>query len=190
MEMKVWIRAVRAPFFTASLVPVLLGAVVAWHRTGIFNWGYFFLTLMGIIFINAGTNLTNDYFDHTSKNDELNRNPTPFSGGSRVIQEGLIKPRKVLYAALAFFALGSLAGLYLNHVLEGNIILVLGIIGIFLGFFYTADPLRIGYTGFGELVVGIGLGPLVVIGSYYVQAPELSREAFCVSLPARSRNSE
>lgn len=100
-----------------------------------------------------------------------------------MIQEGLIEAKKVLYAALTFFALGGLIGLYLNYIFQGNVILILGIIGVFLGFFYTADPLRIGYTGFGELVVGIGFGPLVVIGSYYVQAHKLSWEPFWASIP-------
>ncbi len=180
---RVWMKAVRAPFFTATVIPVILGSVVAWNRTGLFNWGYLWLTLMGIIFIHAGTNLSNDYFDHTSGDDEVNKTPTPFSGGSRVIQDKLIEPRKVLYAALAFFALGSLVGLYLNYVSPGNIILILGVIGIALGFFYTADPLRIGYTGFGELTVSLGFGPLVVLGSYYVQARSLSWEPLWASIP-------
>ena len=180
---KVWLRAIRAPFFTATVVPVILGAAVAWHRTGLFNWGYFWLTLVGIIFMHTGTNLANDYFDHTSGNDEGNKTITPFSGGSRVIQEGLIKPKKVLYAAFLAFALGSLIGLYLNYAIRGNVILMIGITGVFLGFFYTANPLRIGYTGFGELAAGLGFGPLVVIGSYYVQARNLSWEPLVVSIP-------
>ncbi len=180
---KIWLKAIRAPFFTATVVPVILGAVVAWHQTGLFNWGYFWLTLIGIVFIHAGTNLNNDYFDHTSGNDAGNKAPTPFSGGSRVIQDKLVKPRKVLYAALTFFALGGLIGLYLNYIFPGNIILVLGVIGVALGFFYTADPLRIGYTGFGELTVSLGFGPLVVLGSYYVQARSLSWAPLWASIP-------
>ena len=56
-------------------------------------------------------------------------------------------------------------------------------IGIFLGFFYTAKPIRIGYGSLGELVVGIGFGPLIVVGSYYVQVQTLPFNVFLISIP-------
>ncbi|MFH1593839.1 MAG: 1,4-dihydroxy-2-naphthoate octaprenyltransferase [Candidatus Omnitrophota bacterium] len=182
-RIKVWIRAIRAPFFTASIIPVMLGSVAAWHHTGYFSWPKFWLTLSGIVFIHGGTNLSNDYFDHTSGCDKANSNPTPFSGGSRVIQEGAISSKSILYAALAFIIFGGAIGLYLNHVSSGNAILIIGIIGVFLGLFYTAEPVRIGYGGLGELAVGVGFGPVIVIGSYYVQAQNLPLNIFLVSAP-------
>lgn len=180
---KIWLRAIRAPFFTASATPVLLGSVVAWADFGTFNWFYFFLTLIGVVFINAGTNLANDYFDHKSGNDEINETPTPFSGGSRVIQEKLIKPLDILVASLVFFFLAFLIGFYLNFSIPGNIILIVGLIGVLIGFFYTADPFRLGYRGFGELWVSLCLGPLVVLGAYYIQTQILSLEALLISVP-------
>lgn len=180
---KIWIKATRASFFTAAIIPVLLGTVIAWDHTGQIFWIKFILTLIGVIFIHAGTNLTNDYYDHKSRNDELNLHPTPFNGGSRVIQEGLIPPQRILYSALIFLSLGSMVGLYLNSVSKGNTILILGLVGIFFGFFYTANPLRIGYLGIGELVVGFGFGPLIVSGAYYIQAQRLSLEPVLASIP-------
>jgi len=180
---KLWLKAIRAPFFTATIIPVVLGAILAWHDTNSFIWHKFILTLLGIIFIHTGTNLINDYADHLSGNDKANPTPTPFSGGSRVIQDGELPAAKILFAALGAFFVGSLIGLYLNYVSNSNIILAIGIIGIFLGFFYSMRPLQIGYGSLGELAVGIGFGPLVVIGSYYVQANTLSPRVFLVSLP-------
>ncbi len=180
---KIWLRAIRAPFFTASATPVLLGSVVAWADFGTFNWFYFFLTLTGVVFINTGTNLANDYFDHKSGNDEINETPTPFSGGSRVIQEKLIKPLDILVVSLVFFFLAFLIGFYLNFSIPGNIILIVGLIGVLIGFFYTADPFRLGYRGFGELWVSLCLGPLVVLGAYYIQTQILSLEALLISVP-------
>jgi len=58
-----WIVKLRAPFFVADLVPVVLGTALAWARTGAFNFWYFLLTLIGAVALNAGTNMTNDYFD-------------------------------------------------------------------------------------------------------------------------------
>ena len=180
---KLWIRAIRAPFFTATIIPVLLGMAIAWAHTGQIFWMKLLLTLLGVVFAHAGTNLLNDYYDHKSKNDELNLHPTFFSGGSRVIQEGLISAKTVFRSGLLLFGLGGTIGIYLNRVSKGNVILILGLVGLLLGFFYSAGPIRIGYLGFGELAVGFGFGPLVVGGSYYVQAQRLSIEPFLASIP-------
>ena len=183
INFKLWARAIRAPFFAATVVPVAFGSILAWSGTGGFLWLRFWLAMLGAILVHTGTNLANDYFDHLSGCDAANTDPTPFSGGSRVIQEGQILPGQVLFASFASFALGGMIGLYLNHICLGNTILIIGMVGIFLGIFYTAKPLRIGYGTFGELAVGIGFGPLMVMGSYYVQAEALPFNIFLASLP-------
>ena len=182
-NLKTWAKALRMPFFTATLVPILLGSVLAWHQTQQFHWGLFFITLFAGIFLHAGTNLSNDYFDHKSGNDEANTTPTMFSGGSRVIQKNEIPANQILMAALLFFAAGLALGLYLNFLLPGNTILWIGIAGILLGFFYTAKPFRLGYNGLGELAVAIGFGPLTVMAAYFVQAQTFTLQSFLVSLP-------
>ncbi len=143
MNFKLWLKAIRVPFFTATIIPVALGSIIAWHDTGNFMWINFLLTMLGAIFIHAGTNLANDYFDHLSGCDEANSTPTPFSGGSRVIQEGLIPPRQILCVSAVSFIAGGLIGFYLNYLSGGNVVLVLGVIGVFLGVFYTAKPFSI-----------------------------------------------
>lgn len=178
-----WVRAMRAPFFTASVVPVLVGTALAWNITGRFSLYKFILVLVGVPLFNAGTNLANDYYDHKTGNDEINTKVTPFSGGSRVIQEGTVPPKHMLIASLLFFGLGSVIGLYLNAVTPGNVILYLGIFGLLSGFFYTAAPVLIGYRGIGEFIVGLDLGTLAILGAYYVQAHSLSWPAFWLSLP-------
>jgi 1,4-dihydroxy-2-naphthoate octaprenyltransferase len=177
-----WIRAMRAPFFQVIVIPAALGATIAWYQAEVFHFGYFVLTLIGVIFTHAGTNLANDYFDHTSRADDKNDGYTPFSGGSRVIQNGLLRPRTIYKAALAFFSLACVIGLYLTFV-RGWAVLIIGIIGVFSGYLYTASPVRIVYRGWGELVVGLNCGPLIVLGAYYVQTQQLSWQAFAVSLP-------
>lgn len=178
-----WIIAIRAPFFTASAIPVLVGTALAWNMTGRFDWFRFVLVLIGVPMFNAGTNLANDYYDHKTGNDEANLNPTPFSGGSRVIQKGVVPPRHMLIGSFVFFGLGSIIGLYLNAVTPGNLILYLGVFGLLTGFFYTATPVLIGYRGIGECIVGLDLGVLAIIGAYYVQAQSLNWSVFLISLP-------
>ncbi len=177
------LEELRPPFLTASVVPVLLGAAVAWSESGEFSLSLFLLTLVAGVCVHAGTNVANDYFDHKSGNDEINvEYVRPFSGGSRLIQKGLLSPRAVLVESLVLFAIGGAIGVYLT-VVVGPAILVLGIIGVFCGFFYTAPPVNIAAKGIGELTVGVNFGILMTLGSYYVQTGRFSVGAFLASLP-------
>lgn len=180
---KKWIKGIRAPFFTASAIPVLVGTALAWNMTGKFSLYKFILVLVGVPLFNAGTNLANDYYDHKTGNDDINTSLTPFSGGSRVIQDGVIPAKHMLIGSFLFFGLGSVIGLYLNAITPGNLVLYLGIFGLLSGFLYTATPVLIGYRGVGELVVGLNLGTLTIIGSYFVQAHTVSWPVFWMSLP-------
>lgn len=181
--LKLYLEELRAPFFTASIVPVLLGTLIAWARTGVFRLDTFLLTLLGGVLLHAGTNVVNDYYDHVSGNDEANtRFVRPFTGGSRMIQKGLLSPQEVLALGLVCFALGSLIGLYLAFRV-GKVILLLGAIGVLSGYFYTAPPLRLVSTGFGELLVGLNFGTLMTLGAFYVQTRWLTWEPVLASLP-------
>lgn len=179
--MNKWIQALRLPFSTATVIPVILGGVIAWYETSIFNWSLFLICLFGVLFFHLGTNLANDYYDQ--KNDEKNKNHNQFTGGSRVIQQNLIAPKKILYASLVFFILGLLLFLYLGTTLRSGFIIGLAVIGFLSGFFYTATPLQIGYHKGGELLVGLCFGPLVVIGTYHVLSLSFSWIALLASLP-------
>jgi 1,4-dihydroxy-2-naphthoate polyprenyltransferase len=182
-QVKAFVRITRAPFLTAVIVPTLLGAMIACQDRR-FHLGYLLLTLLGIMCVNIGLNLSNDYFDHVSGNDESNQELTPFSGGSRTIQDGVLAPRRVLTGSMLFFGLGALAGLYLAWA-RGWPLLLLGALGMFLAFFHNAPPVNLYRLapGIGELAAGIGCGPLVVLGSYYVQAQRYSLEALLASIP-------
>ncbi|MDZ7260969.1 MAG: 1,4-dihydroxy-2-naphthoate octaprenyltransferase [candidate division KSB1 bacterium] len=182
-KIKIWLMELRAPFFTATIVPVLLGAVIALAHTGHIHWGYFVLTLVGGLFLHAGANVANDYYDHLSGDDEVNTEfVRPFTGGSRVIQNKLLTPREVITGALIFFALGSLIGIYLT-ITRGTGVLILGVIGIFSGFFYTAPPLNLVNRGIGELLIGLNFGILMTLGSYYVQTKQFALEPVVASIP-------
>ncbi len=181
--MKKWLIAVRAPFFTAALAPVFVGVAVAFYEGFRIHWTHAVLTAVAMVALHAGTNLANDYFDHRTRNDWVNKTPTPFSGGSRVIQEHVISPRAMLIYALGCFAVGAALGLYLWRATPGNIVLWLGLFGVASGFLYTATPVAIGYRGVGEFFVGLNFGPLAALGTYYVQAGRFSAAALWASIP-------
>lgn len=179
-----WVRASRAPFLSASLVPVLLGAFAAYYFTGSLSPSRLFLTLAGIACVHLGANLANDYFDYRTGCDSQNPEPTPFSGGSRVIQDGLIPSRTIISVSAALLVAGGLLGLYLNSLIPGNSVILLGALGIAGGLFYTALPVKLSYRGLGEVTVFFCFGPLLVAGAYVVQTAALDARAFAVSVPA------
>jgi 1,4-dihydroxy-2-naphthoate octaprenyltransferase len=156
-----WYRAIRPFSFTASIVPVVVGAACALVAGGASPVA-FLLCLGGSVALQAGTNLVNDYYDH-----QLGADHSGSLGPSRVIQEGWLSPRAVLAAGIGFFVAGGLAGFALVGT-AGWPILLLGLIGIPLAYGYTAPPLKLAYRGLGELNVFLLMGPLMVLGGFLV----------------------
>jgi 1,4-dihydroxy-2-naphthoate octaprenyltransferase len=161
--------ASRPKFLVASAAPVLVGSALGFATAGTFSLYLFILALLAIMALHAGANMANDYFDHTSRNDWVNQNPTPFSGGSRFIQQGILSPKTILLLALLALTAGAAIGIVIVLLTRNLFILILGLIGLLGGFFYTAPPIRLGYRSVGEPVIAMLFGLLPVYGSYYLQ---------------------
>jgi 1,4-dihydroxy-2-naphthoate octaprenyltransferase len=172
-KMKSIFQATRPNFLAASVAPILVGSTLAYAITGSFNFGLFILAMLAIMLLHAGANMANDYFDHLSGNDWKNDNVTPFSGGSRSIQDGIISPGTELLAALIALTTGSAIGLIIVLMTKSLFILILGVIGLLGGFFYTAPPIKLGYRCVGEIVIALLFGLLPVFGSYYLQTGKI-----------------
>ena len=169
-ESKAIVRLLRLPFLTVTMDAVFLGTAFAWWYSGQFNLLFFILALLGACFFNIATNTANDYFDFKSGIDAANvSGMTPFSGGSRLVLDGFVKPGKALAISVIFAVLGSAIGLYLNFSVRGNIILGIGVVALFFVYGYNGVPIRLVDKGLGELVLLLTFGPMVVLGAYYVQ---------------------
>lgn len=180
VNIKTWIMASRAPFFVAVIVPAMMGGAIAFYH-GSFDIILFALVVIGVALANGGTNFINDYFDFKSGADVNNKNRTQFSGGSPFLPERTLKPKKVLYAGILCFAVGLLIAFYLALV-AGPLVLVFAGIGGFIGYFYTAGPVKFGYRGLGELVTGTGIGA-VVPGCYFVMTKTVTIAPILAAVP-------
>lgn len=176
-RLSVWYHALRPFSYSASIVPVLVGSVVAWKDSGQFNWVLFLATLCGSVLIHVGTNLGNEYFDYTQGVDRADS-----LGPAGVILEGKLKPEQVLRAAILAFLFGAILGMYIVFRV-GFVILALGLASILAAWFYTAKPVCLGYRGLGELEVFIFMGPVMVMASYYVQTRSFGWVPLLASLP-------
>jgi len=180
-----WLVVARAPFLTATIVPVLVGAAhVAAAAHGPFPWARFALAMVGACALHVAANTFNDYFDWKSGADpENNGYFMPFSGGSRAIELGLVTPRTLLVVAWSAAAVAALAGTYL-FVVAGYAILAFGAAGLAAAYFYTAPPLRlVARKGLGELLVGLCFGPLVVAGTTAALTGQVGWLDFFVGVP-------
>ena len=160
--MEIWILAARPKTLWAAIAPVIIGTAIA-YDSGAAAWLPALAALFGAVAIQIGTNLANDYFDYTKGTDAGNR-----LGPLRVTQAGLVKPKTMKLATVVAFLLASVAGAYLVW-RGGWPILIIGVLSILSGVFYTAGPYPLGYNGLGDIFVLIFFGPVAVGGTYYVQ---------------------
>lgn len=181
-----WLVITRAPFLTATIVPVLIGAawVFASERETMFSWAMFLFTLLGGVALHVAANTFNDYFDWMSGTDQANNDYfLPYTGGSRSIELGLISEEGLRRLAFGALVVASLIGLYLL-VVRGPMMLLFGVIGLFSTYYYTAPPLRaVARKGLGELLVGLNFGPLMVAGTVFTITGQLSWVDFLVGVP-------
>jgi 1,4-dihydroxy-2-naphthoate octaprenyltransferase len=177
------LRTTRLPFLSATIVPVLLGIAIA-ARHGSFDLLSAVLTVIGAAFVQLGLNVANDVFDTVQGADDANVTPTKFSGGSRVIQYGLVTFRQMATLATVFYAAALVIGLVLLAIRGSRELLVIGAVGFIVSIGYTAPPLKFVYRGLGEVAVAIGFGPLMLLGAYVVQTRgALTWEPVVASLP-------
>jgi len=168
--------AARPRTLPASLAPVLVGSSLA-LGAGEFNVLAFLAALLGAMFIQVGTNLSNDYSDARRGADSEDR-----LGPMRVTAGGLVPPRQVLVATYVTFGLAVLCGAYLISV-AGWGLLAVGAASILAGVLYTGGPRPYGYVGLGEVFVFLFFGIVAVVGSWYVQVQSLPWEPFVVAVP-------
>ena len=178
----IWWKAFRFHYASASFMPALLGAMIAWTTDGQFHPGYFLLTMFGLILNHLALNMTDEYFDFRHLIDAFGDHQNPYAGGSRTLSEGQIQPEKMRRVFTAFYAIAIGIGILLG-VIRGPFVIFLLVFGFFCAFFYTAPPIKFGYKGLGEIAQLLCFGPGIGLGAYYVQTQKVSWEAFWGTLP-------
>src|SRR5437588_11951075 len=104
---RIWLMASRVRTLPASGSPVLVGTALAGFEH-VFHPLRFVAALLSALFIQVGTNLSNDYSDARRGADAEDR-----LGPVRVTAGGLVPPRQVLIATYVSFGLAVLFGIYL-----------------------------------------------------------------------------
>ena len=183
-NIKKYFLATRPMFFTTSLLPVLLGTVIGYRLSGQLDMLALILALLAVAFVNGGIDVLNDVFDDLGGTDRVNiSHISPFTGGSRVIQEKILSNSQMRRFGYFLLTLSVILGTGLAlH--KGYVVVLYGLIGIFLGVAYSAPPFKLASRGFGESAVAIGMGVLPVTGAAWLQLGQFSWEALLLSIPA------
>jgi 1,4-dihydroxy-2-naphthoate octaprenyltransferase len=165
-----WFGLSRPPFHTVGILPFILGTVLAYNFTSSVNIAVFILGVLAVILIMLSTYHAGEYFDY--REDEISHRfyKSNFSGGSGVIQQGIL-PRSVpFWTSIISFILAGFIGLILQFYFKaGTYTLVLGCLGAFPGFFYSTKPIRLVQRGYGEVFIGFCYGWLPIASAYYIQ---------------------
>lgn len=179
--LRVYFLAVRGPFLSASAIPVLIGTAMAYGHGHGFNPLFFALNLAGVVALHFGANAANDYFDFLSGADPA-RPVKPFSGGSQLLQRGILQPRHYYDLIYGHLGLAVLLALFFG-LTRSPLALVLGVAAALVAYYYTAPPVKLSYRGLGEAAVGLTFGPLSILGSFLVQGGVLGILPALASLP-------
>lgn len=184
-----WLRifwdGTRPAYLVMSLFPFLFGTALAWSQhvnlntvLGELKVPVFVLGLVTVVLAHMGANLINDYYDYIRGVDTSN----PLGPGG-LIQQGLLKPTRMLAAGFAFLGLGAIAGI-VTVLLSGSWLLAaFGLIGLICAYFYSATNKALSSLCLGQIAGFIVFGPLVTIGAYIAQGGGDLRKALIYSLP-------
>jgi 1,4-dihydroxy-2-naphthoate octaprenyltransferase len=178
----VW-RIVDPKITLASVASIALGTGAA-ARGGAIDWTWWLITFLGVFCIEGAKNASGEVVDFASGTDQAvaPEDRSPFSGGKRVLVDGLLTRGQTIGLAVVLYGLGVAYGMLIVALREPRV-LGLGIAGIGLAFFYHAPPFKLSYRGLGELAVALAYGPLIAGGTYLVQRHHLDVAILTPSIP-------
>lgn len=177
-KLRAWWQASRPPFYIATFVPLLAGWMLAVRGGAPYRIWLFLLVNLYCIMIHLATNLANDYFDHFQGADS-----GISIGGSRVLQEGKISLGELRTALITLYIGGFLLAVAYMCLAGMWVLSPFVALSILSSIFYTAPPIRYGYHGLGEFFAGLNMGPVMVLGTYWIMSGKPSLEALLISLP-------
>lgn len=166
-----------------SMASIFLGTCAA-AADGPLHFGWLVVTVVGIFAIEVAKNASGEIFDFDSGADlaVAPQDRSPFSGGKRVLVNGLLTRRETAAISAIAYLIGAGSGFWIVAAREPRILWI-GIAGVACAYLYHAPPFKLSYRGLGELAVALCYGPLTAIGAYLVQRGHVTSEVLLVSLP-------
>ena len=179
-----WVNS-RPQSLPQSVTPALLVMFLAIGQPG-FTWWLALLAVVAVALAHLSMNLFDDYFDY--KKIQANYRDDMASSGERArtmkcpyITSGQATLQDLLHVSVGLLvATGVLAVVIL--VFRGWPILIYMALLALLGLSYSGGPLKLGYRGFGELVIGALFGPLAMTGVFFAACGAITVEAVVIGV--------
>lgn len=168
---KIWWMAARPKTLSLSIVPIIVGTVLASEQVQM-NWILAALALISAIFIHIGINIINDALDFKRGADTEER-----LGPQRVTQSGLLSYKQVLNGGFFCFFAALISGIPLMFAAGWPLIFAL-VLSVLFGYFYTGGPMPLAYFGLGELFVMLFFGYVITCSTYYIQTGFIDSTCF------------
>ncbi|OBZ16644.1 prenyltransferase [Bacillus sp. FJAT-26390] len=182
---KQFMKAARVRVIPVMLIPVALGALGAYVWDGIFNPLLFVITLIGAGTAHLFSNMINDLWDYYNGTDTAAQSTEgAIATNSGYLTKGTWSIRTFAAVTWGLFGIAAICGVILS-LLSGWPVLVFGVLGALIAYFYVAPPIQFGYRGKGysEVAILLSFGVLPVVGAYFVQTSHLDYRALLLSLP-------
>jgi 1,4-dihydroxy-2-naphthoate polyprenyltransferase len=172
-QMVLFVRLGRPLFLGGGFLLYGLGAAIAALNSpdGVIDGRLYLLGQAAVTAFQLMTHYANDYFDFEA--DKANLTPTRWSGGSRVLVGGGLPQVTALIAALVLLGLGLTVTAVLGGQAAGPLVVPALLATAALAWAYSAPPLRLHSSGFGEVNVAIVVTGLVPFLGFHLQAPDL-----------------
>jgi len=178
-----WVEVARAPFLIVAALPFVFGSALGYSEAGKCDIYNLVVGAVALILVHVGANMLNEYYDYKSGVDGAAPKRSPFSGGSRVIQRGLLQGKSVFRGAIGVLVIVVVLGVTVAARSNFALIMAIGVAGCLIAWTYTAPPVKLIYRGFGEVAVGIAFGPLIVVGGYVTQTGHFGIAPLICSIP-------
>jgi 1,4-dihydroxy-2-naphthoate octaprenyltransferase len=177
-----WLLITRAAVFSMTLTSGLIGGLLAVLSEGArdVSWGFFALSMVGLVLAHASNNMINDYYDVEGGVDDLQYPRTQYA--PHPLLSNLVTKRTLIIAMLLTTALDGVIALYFSWAV-GPLVMVFALAGLFVSVGYVMKPITLKRRGLGEIGVLIVWGPLMIGGTYYVTAGDLPPWVWSACVP-------
>ena len=171
-QLLAWVQASRLPSQSYIFLPLLVGQLIYYGQTGRWSWMVFAFVCVFSVTDQLYIVYANDYADQDT--DAANETPTIFSGGSRVLVQGLVTPRMLGGAAVAMAVLTVTVSVVTAIAFARPVLIGLGVLAVLLLWMYSYRPVALSYRGGGELLQMLGVGLVLPIYGYVAQGGDLT----------------
>ena len=179
-----WIKNARSIALPQSLLPAILAITMAAKYEEFSLW-LSLIALIGVVFAHLGMNLADDFFDYRQKTTEIRSQLTDSGKKAHIkchyLLSGEATEKQLLMAMCSFLAIAGTCG-FIVLLFRGWHIALVAILGLILGIQYSGKPLKLGYHGLGEVLIGILFGPLLMIGMQLAASKVFDQSILIVSI--------